>query len=440
MDQRENIQLTLLQRPITADRKQWISYWREQGQSWRIEPEIDLERQKYLDSRRAIAPNLEQDEYPFKGVKLNRADIEWLLTTHEGGRGPIDWADESQRERKGLDVRGADLRYADLRRLPLASLCGGTSFEWSPSIADKSYRSAVLLEGAYLNEAHLEGANLDEADLRGANLSGAYLQEANLHAARLQGAYLSVTCLERANLYIARMQGVNLYMANLQGADLRGAHLQEAVLEKMSLADENQIGPWLADIEWGNSNLAVVKWFQIKIVRDEYEARQKRQKGKMKDPTTRLVEYENAVRADRQLAIALQSQGLNEDAARFAYYAQKLQRVVLRRKRKFGSYLFSGFLDLIAGYGYKPKRSVVWYLIMICAFATAYFFFGHLPLLPDAIVFSIMSFHGRGFFPSLSGAISLHNPLVILAAVEAIIGLLIEISFIATFTQRFFGK
>ena len=49
-------------------------------------------------------------------------------------------------------------------------------------------------------------------------------------------------------------------------------------------------------------------------------------------------------------------------------------------------------------------------------------------------------FHGRGFFPGLGTAASLHNPLVVLAAVEAVIGLFIEISFIATFTQRYFGK
>lgn len=53
---------------------------------------------------------------------------------------------------------------------------------------------------------------------------------------------------------------------------------------------------------------------------------------------------------------------------------------------------------------------------------------------------SLASFHGRGFFPSLSGETNLHNPLVVLAAIEAVVGLFIEISFIATFTQRFFGK
>jgi hypothetical protein len=37
-------------------------------------------------------------------------------------------------------------------------------------------------------------------------------------------------------------------------------------------------------------------------------------------------------------------------------------------------------------------------------------------------------------------ALHLHNPVVIWATAEAVVGLLIEVSFIATFTQRFFGK
>ena len=59
---------------------------------------------------------------------------------------------------------------------------------------------------------------------------------------------------------------------------------------------------------------------------------------------------------------------------------------------------------------------------------------------PDAFVYSLTSFHGRGFFPGLEAKLSLHDPLVMLAALEAVIGLFIEISFIATFTQRYFGK
>ena len=47
-----------------------------------------------------------------------------------------------------------------------------------------------------------------------------------------------------------------------------------------------------------------------------------------------------------RLAGVLQAQGLNEGGARFAYRAQKLQRLVLLKQRKLGQYLFSLFLDV----------------------------------------------------------------------------------------------
>jgi hypothetical protein len=55
----------------------------------------------------------------------------------------------------------------------------------------------------------------------------------------------------------------------------------------------------------------------------------------------------------------------------------------------------------------------------------------------EALVLSVSSFHGRGFF---SPSIQLGDTYARLAAAEAIIGLLIEITFIATFTQRFFAR
>jgi hypothetical protein len=54
----------------------------------------------------------------------------------------------------------------------------------------------------------------------------------------------------------------------------------------------------------------------------------------------------------------------------------------------------------------------------------------------EALVLSVSAFHGRGFFQPVQ---SLGDPVAILAAVEALIGLFTEITFIATFTQRFFG-
>jgi hypothetical protein len=103
---------------------------------------------------------------------------------------------------------------------------------------------------------------------------------------------------------------------------------------------------------------------------------------------------------------------------------------------KLWAYVFLWFLDVLADYGYKPGRSVLIYLLVIAVFATCYSAFGHLSLL-EALIFSVTSFHGRGFLP---GPFALKSPVTALAALEAVEGLFIEISFIATFTQRFFGR
>jgi hypothetical protein len=206
----------------------------------------------------------------------------------------------------------------------------------------------------------------------------------------------------------------------------------------------------LADVVWNDAPLTRIHWEQVKVLGDERVARQSTDdKGKAKDRATRLREYTDAVLANRQVATLLRSQGLNEHADRFAFRAQLLQRQVLRRQRRLGAALGSWLLDLIAGYGYKPMRSVWTYVAVILAFAAAYLAitnFGITPFLPthstplawyEALVLSISSFHGRGLFPS---ALTLGDPIAILAAAEAVIGLLIEITFIATFTQRFFAR
>lgn len=430
------------QRPTTDDRNAWHTFWQKLGQSWRTEPEIDAERQAHLTERLGIIPNIEQGMYPFKDLKLSRADIEWLLAHHEDGRGPIDWSDERQRERLGLDLRGADLRKVDLNHLPLARMRAGLATrEWWNATHQQRIEAGAHLEEAILDWSHLEGASFRWAHLEGTQLFGAYLQEARFRGAMLSGAALVRARLEGASLCRAYLGGTTM-PKKLAPANLRQAVFDTTTnLDGIILGDEQQGVISLVDVSWGNANLAVVDWAPIKLLGDEREAQQQASEdGAKKDKSILLVKYQQAVRANRQLAIALQAQGLNEDAARFAYRAQKLQRGVARRQGKYGQFLFLFFLDLLAGYGYKPRRSLLWYLVIIFGFAAAYFVLGHLPLLPDALVFSLTSFHGRGFFPGLGNEISLHNPLVVLAAFEAVVGLLIEISFIATFTQRFFGK
>ena len=112
VSEQDSRQASTQQRPTTSDPEAWKAYWKAQDQPWRTEPEIDTKRQKELTQRHAVIPDIEKGIYPFRGMKLSRADIEWLLATHEskGITGPVDWSDESQRYREGLDVRGADLQ------------------------------------------------------------------------------------------------------------------------------------------------------------------------------------------------------------------------------------------------------------------------------------------------------------------------------------------
>jgi len=81
------------------------------------------------------------------------------------------------------------------------------------------------------------------------------------------------------------------------------------------------------------------------------------------------------------------------------------------------------------------------YLIIIFGFMCLYLLNAHFiaPHLTwhEALVLSVSSFHGRGFFTQ---NVTLGDTYARLASIEAVVGLFIEISFIATFTQRFFGK
>jgi uncharacterized protein YjbI with pentapeptide repeats len=412
-------------RPAGDDHNAWHAYWQAQGQPWRTEPEISKKRQQELEQGRAIVPDIERGIYPFKDMRLSRADVEWLLAIHESGQGPVDWSDKTQLGRVGLDLRGTDLRQVDLQNLPLARILGGLPWdEWEEATDDQRDMAAIHLE---------------RADLRWAHLDGAFLRSAHL---------------ERANLVGVSMKRAFLMRAHLENADLRWAHLEQADLEEAHLNDEEHIGPQLVDVQWTGVNLAQLDWASVKMLGDEYKARQKKRDGKVKSRGKRLKENEIAVRATRQIAVALQNQGLNEEAARFTYRAQVLQRRVLwflmlqhnmkfrHRMQVLGAWLFSWFLFLLAGYGYKPSRSFLAYFLVISGFATAYYLLGHTvgPALSPlgAFVFSMTSFHGRGFFPGNN--ILLDDPLTVLAALEALVGLIIEVTFIATVTQRFFNR
>jgi uncharacterized protein YjbI with pentapeptide repeats len=404
----------------------WPDYWKALGMPWRTEPEIDEERQRFLTERRATTPNMEQGTYPFGGFRLTRADIGWLLATHESGgvRGPVDWRDSDQRTREGLDLRGADLRELNLSNLPLAGLRGGLDSEnWGQLTTVQRDAVRIHLERTNLSQAHVEGAILTGARMEGAALFDAHLEQVVIGSAHLEQALL--------------------HRANLAGARIIGTYLDTATNTSHVTLNSKEYGPaFIADVRWGGTNLTALNWPQLHLIGQERMARNSRtMTGKRKDRVTRRNEFEKAVRAYRQLTAVLRDQGMNEVADRFAYRAQMLQRQVLRRQRQFGRALGSLLLDIISGYGYRPLRSFITYLLVVLAFAACYFALGGANSQSlswnEALVISMTAFHGRGFFPMVFQAA---DPQAAVAAVEALFGLLIEITFIATFTQRFFAR
>ena len=441
-----NLSAVYSPRPPLDDYGAWATYWEKQGHPWRTEPEIDKERQEYLAWRRKIAPDIEQAIYPFKDIHLKRADVEWLLATHENERGPVDWNVVDQRDRAGIDVRGADLRQADLRGLPLACMIGGLAMIDDLTInTGHRKQAAVLLDGATLRRTHLEGAILYDASVRNAALQDSHLQEIRARWVNMEGSRLRGADLRGADLSRSHLEGCTLKNACLDGTDLRGAFFDAT--SRISTLGSKETTALVSEVHWGEVDLTRMDWSQVIILGDERIAKEQ------KSSNLRLVGLHRAVRAYRKLVAELQGQGLNEEATRFAYRAQVLQRQVWwfemmrpalklrQRMQALGAWLFSWFLFLLAGYGYKLWRSFLSYMLIIIGFATVYYMLGASfapPLsLVNALALSMTSFHGRGFFP---GVTQLNDILTLLASIEAFVGLILEVTFIATLTQRFFGK
>lgn len=373
--------------------------------------------------------------------------------------------------------------------------------------------SSATLVGAKLDSALLNGSTLTQGSLGGVDLTNAQLLWADLRRAHFDakstlqgvvfgrqrvGLYASYIQSDRVEFLVelgatgwAWMLGLfaaayNLYALgatvdatdHLQalvryflptaifGVSMALLHL-EATLIRWFFPDVQarySTGARLADVDWGSANLSVIDWQQIETLGDEYAASQRWSSGKArKSWIQRRADYNAAMRAYRQLAKELQQRGMSASADTYFYRGHLMERQVVLREFQPLHYAGSWLLDMIAGYGYKPMRSIVVYAATILSFAVLYWCVTNdvsithglftqailqlgmtPPSVPtyhlqgyEAVVVSMTSFHGRGFFQP---AASPGDKVAILSAMEAAVGLLIEIVFIATFTQRFFAR
>lgn len=268
---------------------------------------------------------------------------------------------------------------------------------------------------------HLDGTNLHHADLRNARLCYAVLHHADLRRA----------CLHGADLYSAYLGQALLDRASLDAT----TNLDEAFLTDASLGE----------INFGGANLCNVDWAEVPVLGDELAARTARSHdGRRKSRQQRIADYAAAALAYQRLVRALRENGLREEAERYDFRAQLMQRGLHFQRRQFGRWLGSWTLAALAGYGYRLWRIFIAYGLVLAVFALIFWALGvhsygaepWYQALWDSFLVSLSAIHGRAVFEQLGA----WTPAAWVAAIESVIGIVIEGVFVAMLIQRFFGK
>ena len=357
----------------------------------------------------AYAQNIARGMAPYAGVAIRAGgELRWIL----GERGWSGEQDSQGQARPNLEE--ADLRGANLARLDLCQ--------------------------AVLRRALLDGACLYETNLYRAELQGARCERADLRRVNLFGADLDRAWLWDADCREARLARTSLCATHFRGADLRGADLTGAWMDSttrfrsVTLSSSTRVG----QVIWNSVPLVQVEWSQMPATGEEADI------AGAKSRKERLQVISSAQQAYDGLAVVLQSQGVKEWASRYHLRALRLERRAQLLRGHVLNWFLSWLIDILSGYGQYTARALRAYLLVIATFSTGFYLMTNVHAARihtrssrlswiESLVLSISSFHGRGFFPQ---SISLGDPIAVLAAAEAVIGLFIELVFITTFSRR----
>lgn len=457
--------------------------------------DVTADRQARI--KQEVEANEKNDRPPFQGVALLSWDeLQWVFAHLKP-----QWSTARVLNVAALHTR-ADLRGVQLVALNLAAVslyganlrganCFGTVLSYAylgeAQLAGANLRSAQL-DHAYLEAADLSGVdgfdlNLYRADLRDATLRDARLIRSNcananlagsdLAGARLDGALLSNATLTKANLRGANLANAQLIEANLTQAELAAANLSGALLygatcigtrmdaetdltdasvrrnfgaavpkRRRRAASKLTGGLRVRDLKWNGVSLA-----RLRLLDDQLYLGDEEDIALATTRKDRIARMRDAARAYQGIALALRSQGLSVLGSAARLREQELERQALFAEHKWGHAFGWLLLEVVSGYGERVRRTVIAYAVIVAVFAVLYFTLAggfnfanfQFSRIIDALVLSVTSFHGRGFFPGLVGATP-HDPSVIAAAVEALFGLVVEANLIAAFSRRFLGN
>jgi uncharacterized protein YjbI with pentapeptide repeats len=376
---------------------------------------------------------------------------------------------------------------------------GEATFGESAWIGATFGEGANFTKATFGDRAHISGAFGEGASFEDAKFSGfAFLSELNIgklgnfQGTTFQGASFQSSIFgPGTSFHGANLEGLDLTKAVLGGVDLTEArldyrtNLKNARLFTREDGSVAQPRTRLADVRWNGASVAAIAdwnvgpprvgedphpdwpgsgrksdadsvpdelhyspdWFRHRRQQYLWEKSYAYGHGSLPFPPE-PPNLADAVRTYRQLATMLRSEGLVEEARRFDYRASQVDR---RRsppdaKRWPGwlrwlPWLSWGLrrtglriLDITSRYGYAPERVFVTYLATVGLFAVIYGALGVTPWI-NAFWFSLIAFHGRGV---ISANITPEYPWLLVPAIEAALGLLVEALFVATLIRRLF--
>jgi hypothetical protein len=297
-------------------------------------------------------------------------------------------------------------------------------------------KSGSSLSGAYLKNAPLGGNEYK----RGVNLSGA-----DMRAANLSGAFLSYGCLRGANLAFANLESAYLGDVDLRGCILGGARLFNAKLR--------------------NNDFTDVRGLEKSSFAD--------QRGGIVTRCRMLEDYpDQAEPCYRALAMYFSSRGALDDASWAAYRYRVMHHRILRKTLSFRSNFLNAAAEhsltghqievktlvelsvgrwistilefaksclyrWIFGYGEKPLRVALVSMVVIICYTAIYTWFGVLEERGfwTALYFSVVTFTTLGY-----GDLKPAPTFRLVAASEALAGLLLSGLFLFTLSRRAIGR
>jgi len=290
----------------------------------------------------------------------------------------------------------------------------------------------LLKEIPFTNEVpdgykDLRGINLERKKLQNSNLSRTKLDYTNLNQVDFQNSFFQQSSFKNAEMVNSKFMNSSFYNSCLENVDLGFSNLEGSDLRYTNFTDANLFRTNLKKCEVNE---------QTEF--DEYIIQEKDK------------DYKRAEEVYRNLKDLFKSNGLYEKAGKFYYresvcntkcFYECLEKMKLNysKFKAFCYWIYRKSLGILMGYGEKPLRILIAWILVIALSSLSYFIFGIeyncektlLSKIGNSIYLSIVTFTTLGY-----GDIVPVGWGKIIAATEATLGYILLSLFLVVFVRK----